>query len=61
VGVLQGDVTDEDARLAAAIVARYADTPPGESIQARVWDGDEVTRDVEVVPLSSEQVREHKV
>jgi tRNA U34 2-thiouridine synthase MnmA/TrmU len=63
VGVLAGDVNNEDERLAASVVARYADTPAGETVRAQVWSGDasDGAREFDVVPLPPEKVRGYKV
>ena len=61
VGVLQGDASDEDERLAGAVVARYADTPAGEAVLAQVWEEDGASREFEVVPLPPERVRGLKI
>ncbi len=61
VGVLQGDASDEDERLAGAVVARYADTPAGEAVLAQVWEEDGASREFEVVPLPPEKIRGLKI
>lgn len=61
VGVLQGSPDDEDSKLAAGVVARYADAPPGEAVRVRVWEEEGKSREVEVVPLAPDKVRGLKV
>jgi tRNA U34 2-thiouridine synthase MnmA/TrmU len=61
VAVLHGDPGGEDERIAAAVVARYADAPAGESVRVRVWDGGAESREVEVVPYDPGRVRGLKV
>jgi hypothetical protein len=61
VGVLHGDPDEEDKRLAAGVVARYADAPAGEDVRVRVWEEGGESLEFEVVALSPEKVRGFKV
>lgn len=61
VGVVWGQASDEDLELAAAIVARYADTPAGEPVRVHVWEEGGEPHEIEVVPLPPRGVRELKV
>jgi tRNA U34 2-thiouridine synthase MnmA/TrmU len=61
VAVLGGNADDEDRALAAAIVARYADTTPGESVIVEVWSGDEPRTRLTVEPMRSRDVRGYAV
>jgi tRNA U34 2-thiouridine synthase MnmA/TrmU len=61
VGVVSAGADDEDLRLAAAVVSRYADTPAGESVRVQVWEEGGEPREIEVVPLQPRAVRELKV
>lgn len=56
VGVITGAPTPEDEELAGAIVARYADTGDAGSIAVEIR-GSAGPRTIEVVPLSSREVR----
>jgi len=61
VGVLSAGANEEDLKLAAAIVSRYADTPAGEPVRVQLWEEGGEPREVEVVPLPPRAVRELKV
>jgi tRNA-specific 2-thiouridylase len=61
VGVLQGNTTDADEKLAAALVARYADAPAGEAVRVRIWEVGGESRELEVVPLAPDQLGGLKV
>lgn len=58
VGVLSGNSTDENNKLASRVVARYADVDAGESVTVRIWSSEDDSREVTVVPFSSKEVKE---
>ncbi|MBC8450950.1 hypothetical protein H8D73_01910, partial [bacterium] len=58
VGVLSGNSTDENNKLASRVVARYADVDAGESVPVRIWSSEDDSREVTVVPFSSKEVKE---
>jgi tRNA-specific 2-thiouridylase len=56
VGVITGGPTPEDERLAAAIVARYADTGEADEIEVEIRDAGE-RRTLTVAPLTTREIR----
>jgi hypothetical protein len=60
IGVLTGDPAGEDVELAAAIVARYADTGEAETVAVQV-QSEQGSRRVTVTPLSPRAVRKFAV
>ncbi len=56
IAVLSGAATEADRRIAAGIVASYADTGPSESPTIQIREGETITELV-VLPLPREQVR----
>jgi tRNA U34 2-thiouridine synthase MnmA/TrmU len=61
VAVLHGSPTDEDERIAGGVVSRYADVAAGEAVTVRIWEEGDESREIEIVPLTPEKVREFKV
>ena len=56
VGVLTGAPAPEDERLAASVVARYADTGDAESVRVEL-KGEEGAHEVVVRPMTTREVR----
>ena len=56
VGVLTGTPTEDDERLAASVVARYADTGEDDTVTVEVQSGSS-SHTVDVAPMSTREVR----
>jgi hypothetical protein len=52
--------TEEDVRRAAAICARYSDSPPGEPVPVRIRSS-RGTQRIEVIPATDEEIAAARV
>ncbi len=58
VGVFSGDATDENLELAGRIVARYSDSEGSEPVTVRIWSSEDDSKDINVVPFASKEVKD---